>query len=67
MIQELSNGGKHYMALKKAVEMTTQKKVETTQITRSAVTFYFEDGDRYVVLMKDFNLFELYNTLLKGW
>lgn len=46
--------------------MTTEKKVETTQFTKYAVIFYFEDGDRYVVLMKDFNLFELYNTLLKG-
>ena len=66
-MEELKADGKHIEVLKKAVEMTTQKKVETTQITRYAVTFYFEDGDRYVVLMKDFNLFELYNTLLKGW
>ena len=44
MVQELSNGGKHYMALKKAVEMTTQKKVESCRLTKSWITFIFEDG-----------------------
>lgn len=66
MIQELSNGGKHYMALKKAVEMTTQKKVESCRLTKSWITFVFEDGSIHEISMKDFNLFELYNVLLKG-
>ena len=66
MVQELSNGGKHYMALKKAVEMTTQKKVESCRLTKSWITFIFEDGSIREISMKDFNLFELYNVLLKG-
>lgn len=65
-MEQLKADGKHIEVLKKAVEMTTQKKVESYRLTKSWITFVFDDGSIHEISMKDFNLFELYNVLLKG-
>ena len=65
-MEQLKADGKHIKTLQKAIEMTTQKKVESYRLTKSWITFVFEDGSIREISMKDFNLFELYNVLLKG-
>lgn len=46
--------------------MTTQKKVNGYHLTKEWIIFIFTDGSVYEISMKDYNLFELYNVLLKG-
>lgn len=65
-MEQLKVDGKHIEALKKAVEMTTQKEVIGYHLTKGWIMFVFADGNTREISMKDFNLFELYNTLLKG-
>ena len=65
-MEQLKANGKHIKTLKKAIEMQYQKKVEYYYTSTSWITFVFEDGSIHEISMKDYNLFELYNVLLKG-
>jgi len=65
-MEQLKADGKHIKTLKKAIEMQYQKKVEHYYTSTSWITFIFVDGSVCEISMKDYNLFELYYTLLKG-
>ena len=65
-MEHLKADGKHIKTLKKAIEIVFQKKVESYNTNPYYITFYFTDGSIYGISMKDYNLFELYNVLLKG-
>ena len=65
-MEQLKADGKHIEVLKKAVEITTQKKVIGYHLTKGWIMFVFADGSIREISMKDYNLFELYNVLLKG-
>lgn len=65
-MEQLKANGKHIKTLQKAIEMQYQKKVEYYYTSTSWITFVFVDGSVREISMKDYNLFELYYTLLKG-
>lgn len=65
-MEQLKTDGKHIKTLKRAVEIQHQKKVLYYHITPDWITFLFEDDSVRYISMKDYNLFELYNVLLKG-
>ena len=65
-MEQLKANGKHIKTLQKAIEMTTQKKVNGCRLTKGWIIFVFTDGSIREISMKDYNLFELYNVLLKG-
>lgn len=65
-MEQLKADGKHIKTLQKAIEMTTQKKVNGYHLTKEWIIFIFTDGSIHEISMKDYNLFELYNVLLKG-
>ena len=65
-MEQLKADGKHIKTLKKAIEMQYQKKVDYYYTSTSWITFVFVDGSVREISMKDYNLFELYYTLLKG-
>ena len=65
-MEQLKANGKHIKTLQKAIEIQYQKKVIYYHITLDWITFLFEDDSMQNISMKDYNLFELYYTLLKG-